>query len=210
VFLRLGVERIARTPVTGCGSTVQVELELNDEPRAFEASKSDSLLDVLRKNGYTGAKRGCDTGACGFCTVVVDGEPRNSCVVPAAKADGSTVRTIEGLGSQTDLHPIQEAFVDHSALQCGFCIPGMIMRSKALLSENPDPTRREVREGLSENLCRCTGYEKIVDAVRDAAVELDRGEGAVATDGGRADPDGAGADSDLDASRCDCSGGRPR
>jgi carbon-monoxide dehydrogenase small subunit len=163
---------------------VQVELKLNGEHRKFEAAKADSLLDVLRKNGYTGAKRGCDTGACGFCTVIVDGEPRNSCVVPAAKADGSSVETIEGLGSQTDLHPIQEAFVDNTALQCGFCIPGMIMRSKALLDENPDPSGEEIREGLSENLCRCTGYEKILDAVRDAAEKMDDGT-AVAADGGR-------------------------
>jgi carbon-monoxide dehydrogenase small subunit len=168
---------------------VQVQLQLNDEHREFEASKTDSLLDLLRKNGYTGAKRGCDTGACGFCTVIVDGQPENSCVVPAAKADGSTVETIEGLGSQTDLHPVQEAFVDNSALQCGFCIPGMIMRSKALLDDNEDPTRREIRAGLSENLCRCTGYEKILDAVRDAADSVDDGsDGVVATDGG--DPDG--------------------
>jgi len=165
---------------------VQVELQLNGEMSTFEASKTDSLLDVLRKNGYTGAKRGCDTGACGFCTVIVDDEPRNSCVIPAAKADGSTVETIEGLGSQTDLHPVQEAFVDHSALQCGFCIPGMIMRSKALLEENPSPSRAEIREGLSDNLCRCTGYEKIIDAVEDAAGSAagQSGDSAVATDGG--------------------------
>ena len=162
---------------------MQVELQLNGSRERFEASKTDSLLDVLRKNGYTGAKRGCDTGACGFCTVIVDGEARNSCVVPAGKVDGSTVETIEGLGTQSDLHPVQEAFVDHSALQCGFCIPGMIMRSKALLEDEPDPTREEVREGLSDNLCRCTGYEKIVDAVEDAAGRTADG-GAVATDGG--------------------------
>ncbi len=168
---------------------MQVQLQLNGHEVQFEASKTDSLLDVLRKNGYTGAKRGCDTGACGFCTVVVDDEPRNSCVIPAAKADGSTVETIEGLGTQTDLHPVQEAFVDHSALQCGFCIPGMIMRSKALLEDNPDPTGREIREGLSDNLCRCTGYEKIVDAVADAAIRLDEdgdaGETVAADGGGR-------------------------
>lgn len=171
---------------------MQVELELNGTTERFEASKADSLLDVLRKHGYTGAKRGCDTGACGFCTVILDGEARNSCVIPAVKADGSTVETIEGLGTQSDLHPIQEAFVDHSALQCGFCIPGMIMRSKALLSEDPDPTSEEVREGLSDNLCRCTGYEKILDAVEDAADRMDDAGSkraaddgdAVATDGG--------------------------
>ena len=171
---------------------MQVELELNGDRERFEASKADSLLDVLRKNGYTGAKRGCDTGACGFCTVIVDGEARNSCVVPAGKADGRTVETIEGLGTQTDLHPVQEAFVDHSALQCGFCIPGMIMRSKALIEENPDPTEAEVREGLSENLCRCTGYMKIVDAVRDAAERMDGTDAgdSVAADGGRPGQDG--------------------
>ncbi|MEF8782169.1 MAG: (2Fe-2S)-binding protein [Haloarculaceae archaeon] len=165
---------------------MQVELKLNGEHREFGATKADSLLDVLRKNGYTGAKRGCDTGACGFCTVIVDGEPRNSCVIPAAKADGSSVETIEGLGSQSDLHPIQEAFVDNTALQCGFCIPGMIMRSKGLLDEHPDPSDEEIREGLSENLCRCTGYEKILDAVRDAAEKMDGSE-AVTADGGHAE-----------------------
>jgi carbon-monoxide dehydrogenase small subunit len=166
---------------------MQVELELNGDTERFEAAKTDSLLDVLRKNGYTGAKRGCDTGACGFCTVIVDGKARNSCVVPAPKADGSTVETIEGLGSQSDLHPVQEAFVDNTALQCGFCIPGMIMRSTALLGEDPDPTRDEIREGLSENLCRCTGYEKILDAVEDAADRMADESGAVAADGGQVD-----------------------
>jgi carbon-monoxide dehydrogenase small subunit len=168
---------------------MQLNIELNGNPREFDVSKTDSLLDALRKHGYTGAKRGCDTGACGFCTVVVDGEPVNSCVTPVAKADGATVETIEGLGSQADLHPVQQAFVDHSALQCGFCIPGMIMRSKALLDENSDPTEAEVREGLSDNLCRCTGYKKIVEAVLDAADRMDGGGGtdgrrSVATDGG--------------------------
>ncbi|MFB6297028.1 MAG: (2Fe-2S)-binding protein [Salinirussus sp.] len=168
---------------------MQVDLTLNGERERFEASRTDSLLDVLRKNGYTGAKRGCDTGACGFCTVILDDEPRNSCVIPAARADGSTVETIEGLGSQTDLHPVQEAFVDHSALQCGFCIPGMIMRSKALLDDTPDPTEADIREGLSANLCRCTGYTKILDAVADAAdrIDGDAGDDPLAADGGRAD-----------------------
>lgn len=164
---------------------MEIELTINDRTETFEASKADSLLDVLRANGYTGAKRGCDTGACGFCTVLVDGEPRNSCVLPVSKAAGAEVQTIEGLGSQTDLHPVQQAFVDNFALQCGFCIPGMIMRSTAFLEENPDPTEAEIREGLSENLCRCTGYKKIVEAVQDAADAMDEGrEASVATDGG--------------------------
>ena len=165
---------------------MNIELKLNGQDRTFDARKTDSLLDVLRTNGYTGAKRGCDTGACGFCTVLVDGEARNSCIVPASKADGAAVTTIEGLGTQRDLHPVQRAFVDSTALQCGFCIPGMILRSVALLEENPDPTRAEVREGLSENLCRCTGYKKIVEAVQDAADAMDDGsEATVAADGGR-------------------------
>ena len=181
---------------------MQVELELNGEERQFEVARADSLLDLLRKNGHTGAKRGCDTGACGFCTVIVDGEPEQSCVVPAAKADGAAVRTIEGLGSQSDLHPIQEAFVDNSALQCGFCIPGMIMRSKALLEENPDPTEAEVREALSDNLCRCTGYKKIVEAVLDAAKRAGGDRESVAADGGRP------ARAPLDADGCErCRGG---
>jgi carbon-monoxide dehydrogenase small subunit len=166
-----------------------IELDINGEGKRFEAARSDSLLDVLRANGYTGAKRGCDTGACGFCTVIVDGEPRNSCVLPAARADGASVETIEGLGTQSDLHPVQQAFVDNTALQCGFCIPGMILRSKALLDENPRPSEAEVREGLSENLCRCTGYKKIVEAVEDASERIadggDAGDGALAADGGR-------------------------
>ncbi|WP_435181200.1 (2Fe-2S)-binding protein [Halorussus sp. AFM4] len=176
---------------------MQVQLQINGEEKRLEVSKSDSLLDVLRENGYTGAKRGCDTGACGFCTVMVDGEPEKSCVTPIAKADGTEVRTIEGLGSQDDLHPVQEAFVDNFALQCGFCIPGMIMRSKALLDENPDPTERQVREALSDNLCRCTGYKKIVEAVLDASDRL-RDDEAVAADGG--------LPTDVtDASGCNCS-----
>lgn len=189
--------------------TVELELEVNGETKRFEASRSDSLLDVLRDNGYTGAKRGCDTGACGFCTVLVDGDPDKSCVVPVAKADGATVETIEGLGSQEDLHPVQQAFVDNSALQCGFCIPGMIMRSTALLADNPDPTDAEIRTALSDNLCRCTGYKKIVEAVQDAADRMGRdrtpgsgtgpsgGDGTLAADGGR----------DLSAGECACGDG---
>jgi len=181
---------------------VNIELELNGEVKKFDQAKTDSLLDLLRTHGYTGAKRGCDTGACGFCTVIVDGEPRNSCVLPAAKADGATVETIEGLGSQSDLHPIQEAFVDNTALQCGFCIPGMIMRSKALLSENPDPSEAEVREGLSENLCRCTGYKKIVESVLDAADRMN-GDKAV-TDGGTESESNGRSQNGFDCCGGDC------
>lgn len=159
-----------------------IDITLNGTERTFEAKRSDSLLDLLRRNGYTGTKRGCDTGNCGFCTVTVDGEPALSCVKPVATIDGAAVETIESLGTQDDLHPVQEAFVDNAALQCGFCIPGMIMRSRSLLAENPDPTEDEIRQALSENLCRCTGYEKIINAVQDAAGRM--GEEDVAADGG--------------------------
>ena len=169
--------------------TTEIDLTLNGEERTFEAKRSDSLLDVLRSNGYTGAKRGCDTGNCGFCTVTVDGEPAMSCIKPVATIDGADVETIESLGTQDDLHPVQEAFVDNAALQCGFCIPGMIMQSKHLLEENPDPNRAEIREGLSANLCRCTGYEKIIDAVRDAADRMGE-QSSIAADGGHPIPDG--------------------
>ena len=179
---------------------MQVEFELNGDQTLVEASKSDSLLDALRREGYTGAKRGCDTGACGFCTVIVDGEARNSCVVPVAKVEGAAVRTIEGLGDQRDLHPVQAAFVDNTALQCGFCIPGMIMRSTALLEDNPDPTEAEVRESLEDNLCRCTGYKKIVESVLDAADRLpvDGGESDGARDDGAGGDERGGADHDGD------------
>lgn len=163
---------------------MDVTITINDDRHRIEATRQESLLDVLRRSGFTGAKRGCDTGTCGFCTVLVDGEPTMSCVTPIAKADGATIRTIEGLGRQDDLHPIQEAFVDNSALQCGFCIPGMIMRSTALLEENPDPSEAEVREALADNLCRCTGYKKIVEAVMDAAERMDDAP-PLAPDGGR-------------------------
>ncbi|AXG11786.1 (2Fe-2S)-binding protein [Haloplanus rubicundus] len=175
---------------------MEIDLTLNDDDVTFEAARSDTLLDVLRDNGYTGAKRGCDTGDCGFCTVIVDGEPVKSCIRPISQFDGADVETIENLGTQDDLGPVQSAFVDNAALQCGFCIPGMIMRSKVLLSENPNPDEAEIREALSENLCRCTGYEKIIDAVQDASTRM-TGEADVAADGGRVPGDGA-------CSGCDC------
>ncbi|MDS0222798.1 (2Fe-2S)-binding protein [Haloarcula sp. S1AR25-5A] len=182
---------------------MEIELEINGVERTVEASKADSLLDVLRRNGYTGAKRGCDTGACGFCTVHVDGEPVKSCVEPVTKVQDASVETIEGLGEQDDLHPIQQAFVDNTALQCGFCIPGMIMRATALLEANPDPTEQEVREALSDNLCRCTGYKKIVEAVLDAADRTDSGT-AVAADGGTAMDSDSETAPDTECSVSDC------
>ena len=180
---------------------MELELTLNGEDATLTAGRSASLLDALRRAGYTGAKRGCDTGDCGFCTVLVDGDPVKSCVVPAVRTDGAAVETIEGLGTQDDLDPIQSAFVDNAALQCGFCIPGMIMRTKGLLDANPDPDDAEIRAALSGNLCRCTGYERILDAVADAADRL-AGADDVATDGGRRVPETrscAGRDSEGDS-----------
>lgn len=179
---------------------MDIDLTLNGDDVTFEAARSDTLLDVLRREGYTGAKRGCDTGDCGFCTVVVDGEPVKSCIRPVSQLDGDDVETIESLGSQDDLDPVQAAFVDNAALQCGFCIPGMIMRSKVLLENNPDPDEAEIRDALSENLCRCTGYEKIIDAVQDASTRM-AGEASVAADGGlpQSDADACGG--------CGCDGG---
>lgn len=161
---------------------MEIELTVNGEERAYEVSKTESLLDVLRRDGYTGTNKSCDTGSCGMCRVLVDGEPRESCVTPAVQADGFDVETIEGIGSQDDLHPVQQAFIDNSAMQCGFCTPGMIMTAVALLRENPDPSESEVREAMDGVICRCTGYKKIVEAVLDAA---DRMQGrTVAADGG--------------------------
>ena len=144
------------------GETVEVAIEA-----------SAVLLDVLRDElGLTGAKEACGQGDCGACTVLLDGKAVNSCITPAMKAMKKEVLTIEGLGSLGKLHPIQEAFVEHGAVQCGFCTPGMILSTKALLDENPSPTEEEVRVGLSGNLCRCTGYVKIVEAVLAAAEKM--------------------------------------
>ena len=133
------------------------------------------LATALRDAGYKGVKCGCDGGTCGASMVLIDGEAEMACGTTTDAVAGADIETVEGLGSQDDLHPIQQAFVDHFAVQCGFCIPGMIMRSKALLAENPDPSEREVRAALDDVVCRCTGYQKPVEAVLDAAGRL-RGE----------------------------------
>jgi carbon-monoxide dehydrogenase small subunit len=181
------------------GEEMEIDLTLNDEDATLTVARSDSLLDVLRRSGYTGAKRGCNTGDCGFCTVIVDGDPIKSCLEPAIRLDGADVETIESLGTQDDLHPIQAAFVDNAAPQCGFCIPGMIMRTKGLIEDNPDPNNEEIRNALSGNLCRCTGYEKILDAVDDAASRMAR-ETEMAADGGQ-------TSEAWSCSDCDCSPG---
>jgi carbon-monoxide dehydrogenase small subunit len=134
-----------------------------------------TLVGVLREDlGLTGTKEGCNTGSCGVCTVLIDGKAVKSCLVLASQAEGRDILTIEGL-SKDGLHPLQQAFVDHFAIQCGFCTPGMIMAAKALLDENPHLTEQEVKLGLSGNLCRCTGYVKIVEAVLAAAAVMGKG-----------------------------------
>ena len=143
-----------------------VTYEVTIEPRR-------TLLEVLRDNlGITGAKKACDTGDCGACTVLMDGKPVDSCLVLAVEAQGKDIITIEGLAKDGQLHPIQQAFVDHGAIQCGFCTPGMILSAKALLDRNPKPTKDEVKSAIAGNLCRCTGYAKIIEAILAASQEL--------------------------------------
>ncbi len=148
---------------------MMVQLKINGEPRSADVPAETTLLKLLREHlGLTGAKLGCDVGDCGTCTVIVDGESVNSCLMLAARAAGSDITTIEGLADSQQLHPIQHAFEELGALQCGFCGPGMIMSAKNLLDKNPEPTVPEIRDALSGNLCRCTGYTKIIDAILDA------------------------------------------
>jgi aerobic-type carbon monoxide dehydrogenase small subunit (CoxS/CutS family) len=161
-------------------TVVGIRLQVNGEPQELEVDVAASLLDLLRDHlGLTGTKRGCDQGECGACTVLLDGEPVNSCMLLAVDAAGRSVLTIEGLAGD-GLHPIQQAFVDSGAVQCGFCTPGMILSAKAFLDRRPGsatpPDAAEVRLALSGNLCRCTGYQKIIDAVLAAHAQLtDRG-----------------------------------
>ncbi|HEX2326988.1 MAG TPA: (2Fe-2S)-binding protein [Chloroflexota bacterium] len=150
-----------------------IELTVNKQPYPIDVEGRTRLLDALRdKCLLTGAKEGCSTGDCGACTVLLDGQPVTSCLVLAASAVGREITTIEGVAEGESLHPVQQAFMDAGGLQCGICTPGMIMTSIALLGENPSPTRDEIRSGLQGNICRCTGYDKIVDAVEAAAREM--------------------------------------
>ena len=154
-------------------SKLQVSTTVNGDPVEFLCDAGATLLDTLRGPlGLTGTKEGCGSGDCGACTVVLDGQMVCSCLVLAVEAEGRNVSTIEGMTDGSELHPIQRQFLEHAALQCGFCTPGFIVAAKALLERNPDPTETEVRYWLAGNLCRCTGYDKIVRAVMAAAAEL--------------------------------------
>jgi len=145
-------------------------LTVNGKRHALSVLPETTLLGLLRNQlGLTGAKLGCDVGDCGACTVIVDGRSVNACLMLAAQADACSILTIEGLATRERLHPLQQAFEEQASLQCGFCGPGVILSAKALLDANPDPSRQEVRDGLAGNLCRCTGYTKMIEAVLHAA-----------------------------------------
>jgi carbon-monoxide dehydrogenase small subunit len=143
---------------------------LNGEEVTMHIEPDALLADVLREHlGLTGTKEACGEGECGACTVLLDGQPVTSCLVPALKAQGREVGTVEGLASGGELHPLQKSFIEHGAVQCGYCTPGMLMSAKALLDRNPHPTAEEIKEAISGNLCRCTGYVKIVEAIKAAS-----------------------------------------
>ena len=151
-------------------ATVAVSFTLNGKPQELDVLPNMTLLDLLREEiGLTGTKRGCDVGECGACTVLLDGRAVNSCLVLAPQVDGREVVTVEGLAPLGTLGPLQEAFLDHGAVQCGFCTPGMLMSAKDLLDRTSQPSQMEIREAIAGNLCRCTGYQQIVEAIEDAA-----------------------------------------
>jgi len=151
----------------------RVTAKVNGDTVEFLCETGQTLLDVLRDElQLTGTKEGCGTGDCGACSVVVDGRLLCSCLMLGVEAEGKSIQTIEGMASGKELHPLQRKFLEHAALQCGICTPGVLVAARALLERNPDPTEQEVRYGLAGNLCRCTGYHKIVEAVLDAAREM--------------------------------------
>lgn len=160
-------------PETTAPPSLEIVVTVNGRPVSLRIEPRTLLLDLLRDGlGLTGAKRSCDSQVCGACTVLLDGEPVSACCTLAYEADGRSVETIEGLSGSGALHPIQQAFVDRAAIQCGFCTPGFVLTTKALLTANPHPTRNEIEHYLGGNLCRCTGYWNILAAVEDAAARM--------------------------------------
>ncbi|MEN6375728.1 MAG: (2Fe-2S)-binding protein [Smithella sp.] len=152
---------------------MKISFTLNGKKTEIDVAPDRRVVDVLREDlGLTGTKEGCGAGECGACTILTDGETRLSCLMLAAQLEGLNIITVEGLAVDGRLHPLQQAFVERGAVQCGFCTPGMLLAGVALLKKNPDPSHEEIREGLSGNLCRCTGYQKIIDAVQAAAGNL--------------------------------------
>jgi carbon-monoxide dehydrogenase small subunit len=156
---------------------LQIELTINGKAYSPDVAAGETLLDLLRRLGFKSVKKACGTGNCGACTVLLDGKPVMSCIMLAPQARGRSVTTVEGLSGDGELHPLQQAFIEFGAPQCGFCTPGMLMAAAGLLAENPDPTRQEIREAISGNICRCSGYVKVVDAVMAAAGRM-RQEGS--------------------------------
>ena len=149
-----------------------ITLKVNGIEHHVAVGDGETLLDVLRdKLRLTGTKKGCNHGVCGACTVLVDREPKNSCLLLAASCDNLPITTIEGIAQQGQLHPLQRAFINHGAVQCGFCTPGILMSARAFLNQNPNPSENHVRQAISGNICRCTGYTKIVEAILDVARE---------------------------------------
>ena len=154
-------------------NSVRLKLQVNGEAHEAVVAGYKTLLEALREDlGLTGTKHGCELGECGACTVLLDGEPVLSCLVLALECEGRSVQTIEGIARGPELHPLQAAFADFGGSQCGYCTPGVIMTAKALLECNPNPTTQEIKEATAGNLCRCTGYQQIVEAVEDAAAKL--------------------------------------
>jgi len=152
--------------------TYLIEIKLNGELKKVEVTAQETLLEVLRdKLGATDVKDGCSKGDCGACAVLLDGKAVNSCLTLALQANGKEVTTLRGIGNEKKPHPIQNSFIKHGAVQCGFCTAGMVVIAKAFLDQNQNPSRQEIREAISGNLCRCTGYEKIIDAIQNMALE---------------------------------------
>lgn len=153
--------------------TIIVDFEVNGKPYKIHVEPYKTVLEVLRDDlGLTGTKKGCDDANCGACTIIMDGKAVKCCSLLIGQARGKKIVTIEGLEGENGLHPLQQAFIDHFAIQCGFCTPGMILTAKAILDENPDATEEEIREGMHGNICRCTGYVKIIEAVEAARDQM--------------------------------------
>jgi carbon-monoxide dehydrogenase small subunit len=164
---------MSEAPTSAIGSKEVLRLRVNGRGREVLVRPYATLLEVLREDlRLTGTKHGCETGECGACMVLIDGVPKLSCVVLPAQAEGAEVTTIEGVAEGSTLHPVQQAFMDRGAVQCGYCTPGMVLAAKALLDANPAPSCREIKEALAGNLCRCTGYVSIVEAVQEAGRTL--------------------------------------